>query len=150
MANIFKSKYTGEQIDEILDKANNVTDIQANNGEPTTADLTTLKIGNVNYKIPEQSGGGGGGDTPSVDTSNLRGFLAANSDGGLELSDLCFYLYNNGMTWRDFINSPFNINGGHIDGSTVYLTQNGVLSGATPTSIINNRLYTYGHAGGSN
>lgn len=53
MASIFKSKYTGEQIEEILDKANNVTDIQANNGEPTTADLSTLKIGDVNYKIPE-------------------------------------------------------------------------------------------------
>lgn len=53
MANIFKSKYTGEQIEEILDKANNVTDVQANNGEPTTADLSTLKIGDVNYKIPE-------------------------------------------------------------------------------------------------
>lgn len=53
MANIFKSKYTGEQIEEILDKSNNVTDIQANNGEPTTADLSTLKIGDVNYKIPE-------------------------------------------------------------------------------------------------
>lgn len=55
MANIFKSKFTGEQIEDILDKANNVTDIQANNGEPTTADLSTLKIGNVNYKIPETS-----------------------------------------------------------------------------------------------
>lgn len=55
MANIFKSKYTGEQIEEILDKANNVTDVQANNGEPTTADLSTLKIGDVNYKIPEPS-----------------------------------------------------------------------------------------------
>lgn len=53
MASIFKSKYTGEQIEEILDKANNVTDVQANNGEPTSEDLSTLKIGDVNYKISE-------------------------------------------------------------------------------------------------
>lgn len=53
MASIFKSKYTGEQIEELLDKASTVSDVQANNGEPTTADLSTIKIGDVNYKIPE-------------------------------------------------------------------------------------------------
>lgn len=46
----YKSQYTGAQIDEAVGKANNLV---ANNGEATTADLSTLKVGDVNYKIPE-------------------------------------------------------------------------------------------------
>ena len=91
MANIFKSKYTGEQIEEILDKANNVTDIQANNGEPTTADLTTLKIGDVNYKIPEQSGGG---ETP---TNRIKFTI-----NGIP------YEADEGMTWADWVASEYS------------------------------------------
>lgn len=78
MANIFKSKFTGEHIEEILDKANNVTDVQANNGEPTTADLSTLKIGDVNYKIPEPSAP----ETPIIVEANPSG------DATAELSKL--------------------------------------------------------------
>lgn len=92
MANIFKSKYTGEQIEEILDKSNNVTDITPNpeeeateelqkitigsttfsipkgvtvEGNPsgdTTVELTKLKVGDVIYSIPQGSGGSGGGN----------------------------------------------------------------------------------------
>lgn len=91
MANIFKSKFTGEQIEEILDKANNVTDITPNpvaeatevlqtitigsttfsipqgvsvEGNPSgdaTVELTKLKVGDTIYSIPQNSGGGGGG-----------------------------------------------------------------------------------------
>ena len=90
MANIFKSKYTGEQIEEILDKANNVTDITPNpeaeatdvlqkitignttfsipqgvsvEGNPSgdaTVELTKLKVGDTIYSIPQNSGGGSG------------------------------------------------------------------------------------------
>lgn len=92
MANIFKSKYTGEQIEEILDRANNVTDITPNpeeeateelqkitiggttfsipkgvtvEGNPSgdaTVELTKLKVGDVIYSIPQGSGGNGGGN----------------------------------------------------------------------------------------
>lgn len=46
----YKSEYTGEQIDRAVGDA---TEVVANNGEGTTADLSTLKVGDVNYKIPE-------------------------------------------------------------------------------------------------
>lgn len=46
----YKSQYTGAQIDEAVGKATGLT---ANNGEETTEDLSTLKVGDVNYKIPE-------------------------------------------------------------------------------------------------
>lgn len=89
MANIFKSKYTGEQIEDILDKANNVTDItpnpeaeateelqkitignttfsipkgvtvEGNPSEDATVELTKLKVGDTIYSIPQGSGGGG-------------------------------------------------------------------------------------------
>ena len=87
----------------------------------------------------------GGGAT----SSNLRGFIAANADGGITIDELHFYLFENGMTWADFIASPFNISGGHIDGSTVYLTENGILS-VSPSSLVENRFYSYGQGGGGN
>lgn len=55
MANIFKSKYTGEQIEEILDKSNNVTDITPNPTGEATEELTKIGIGGNIFSI---SGGG--------------------------------------------------------------------------------------------
>lgn len=52
MANIFKSKYTGEQIEEILDKANNVTDITPNPEAEATDELHKITIGNNTFSIP--------------------------------------------------------------------------------------------------
>ena len=55
MANIFKSKFTGEQIDEILQKAQDAETpitVQANpQGEPT-AELDKLKVGDTIYQTP--------------------------------------------------------------------------------------------------
>lgn len=92
MADTFKSKYTGEQIEEILDKANNVTDITPNNGEATTEDLLTLKIGDVNYKIPEQSDGSG--ETP---TNRIKFTI-----NGIP------YEADEGMTWEEWVASEYS------------------------------------------
>lgn len=55
MANIFKSKFTGEQIDEILQKAQDAEtpiEVQANpQGEPS-AELDKLKVGDTIYQTP--------------------------------------------------------------------------------------------------
>lgn len=53
MANIFKSKYTGEQIEEILDKANNVTDITPNPEAEATEELQKITIGSTTFSIPK-------------------------------------------------------------------------------------------------
>lgn len=54
MANIYKSKYTGAEIDALLDKVNDLTNIQANVDEDATTDLRNIKIGNVVYNISSQ------------------------------------------------------------------------------------------------
>ena len=50
MANIYKSMYTGEQIDHILNKAENMR-IEANPIADATQILTKLAIGDVIYEI---------------------------------------------------------------------------------------------------
>lgn len=56
----FKSKFTGQEIDDILTNASNVTNIEANPSGDATVELTKLKIGDTIYSIPQ--GGGGGGE----------------------------------------------------------------------------------------
>ena len=74
MAN-YKSQYTGEQIDEGIGKALSILPNQPN---PTT-NLTSLKINNTVYSIPQNSGGTSGGGTklylhtltPSIVDNNI-------------------------------------------------------------------------------
>lgn len=68
----YKSQYTGAQIDEAVGKANNLV---ANNGEETTADLSTLKVGDVNYKIPE----GAEQEPPAMEIFRAMGNLSFHS-----------------------------------------------------------------------
>lgn len=49
MVNIFKSKYTGKQIEDKLDK---VTEVVGNPTGPAVADLTKIQIGNDIYYLP--------------------------------------------------------------------------------------------------
>lgn len=51
MANIYKSKFTGQEIDEILTNASNVTNIEANPSGEATEELTKLTIGDVTYNL---------------------------------------------------------------------------------------------------
>lgn len=51
MATIYKSKYTGEEIDALLDKVKNLSDIKANVDEEPTAELNNIKIGDVVYNL---------------------------------------------------------------------------------------------------
>lgn len=124
MANIFKSKYTGEQIEEILDKANNVTDVQANNGEPTTADLSTLKIGDVNYKIPEPTTP----EEPTVVEANPSG------DATAELTKL--------KVGNTIYSIPQN-SGGELGGGTKLYQHNLTLSNNYNIIFVSNRDTEY-------
>ena len=50
---IYKSKFTGQEIDDILTNASNVTNIEANPSGEATEELTKLTIGGTTYSIPE-------------------------------------------------------------------------------------------------
>ena len=50
---IYKSKFTGQEIDDILTDASNVTNIEANPSGEATEELTKLTIGDTTYSIPE-------------------------------------------------------------------------------------------------
>lgn len=50
---IYKSKFTGQEIDDILTNASNVTNIEANPSGEATEDLTKITIGDTTYSIPE-------------------------------------------------------------------------------------------------
>lgn len=53
MADIYKSKFTGQEIDDILSNASNVANIEANPSGEATEVLTKITIGNTTYSIPE-------------------------------------------------------------------------------------------------
>ena len=53
MANIYKSKFTGEQIDQMLEDASKAVNIEGNPSGEATVELTKLKIGDTTYSIPE-------------------------------------------------------------------------------------------------
>ena len=165
MANIFKSKYTGEQIEQILDKANNVTDIKANNGEPTTETLVTIKIGNTNYIL-----GGNVEPNPSEEATEeltkikINGVVYSIASGSTSADTITFTIagvsYNatNGMTWREWVNSAYNTGGftnntadNAVRTSNGSQCINGDLQLQTKT-IVGNTAYTlvtYSHSGGS-
>ena len=50
---IYKSKFTGQEIDNILTNASNVTNIEANPSGEATEELTKITIGDTVYSIPE-------------------------------------------------------------------------------------------------
>lgn len=60
MANIYKSPYTGAQVDSAIEKS---LSIEANPTTTGTATLTKLKIGNMVYNVPQGSTSGGGDTT---------------------------------------------------------------------------------------
>lgn len=142
MANIFKSKYTGEQIEEILDKVNNVTDITPNPTEEATAELqkitiggttysipkgitvegnpsgdattelTKLKVGNIIYSIPQ---GSGGGNSSNIDTSKM--FTISTNTAGFYAGNILFGLVKNGVYYPIYPVTEFeNLDGCHIIG----------------------------------
>lgn len=51
MSNIFKSKYTGEEIERILDNSNNLTTLIPNSTEIPQSKLSTIKIGDTTYSV---------------------------------------------------------------------------------------------------
>lgn len=53
MVDIYKSKFTGQEIDDILTNASNVTNIEANPSGEATEELTKITIGDTVYSIPE-------------------------------------------------------------------------------------------------
>lgn len=57
MADIYKSKFTGQEIDDILTNASNVTNIEANPSGEATEELTKITIGDTTYSIPEGTEG---------------------------------------------------------------------------------------------
>lgn len=57
MADIYKSKFTGQEIDDILTNASNVTNIEANPSGEATEELTKITIGGTTYFIPESTEG---------------------------------------------------------------------------------------------
>lgn len=54
---IYKSKFTGQEIDDILTNASNVTNIEANPSGEATEELTKITIGDTTYSIPEGTEG---------------------------------------------------------------------------------------------
>lgn len=60
MANIYKSSYTGAQVDSAIEKS---LSIEANPSTTGTATLTKLKIGSMIYNVPQGSTSGGGDTT---------------------------------------------------------------------------------------
>lgn len=57
MADIYKSKYTGEQIEEMLENASRVAKVEANPTGEATEELTKITIGDTTYSIPEGTEG---------------------------------------------------------------------------------------------
>lgn len=57
MADIYKSKYTGEQIEEMLENASRVAKVEANPTGDATEELTKITIGDTTYSIPEGTEG---------------------------------------------------------------------------------------------
>lgn len=57
MADIYKSKFTGQEIDDILTNASNATNIEANPSGEATEELTKITIGDITYSIPEGTEG---------------------------------------------------------------------------------------------
>lgn len=53
MVNIYKSKFTGEQIDQMLEDASKAVNIEANPTREATEELTKITIGDKTYSIPE-------------------------------------------------------------------------------------------------
>ena len=53
MANIYKSKFTGEQIDQMLEDASKAVNIEVNPSGEATEELTKITIGDKTYSIPE-------------------------------------------------------------------------------------------------
>lgn len=60
MANIYKSSYTGAQVDSAIEKS---LSIEANPSTTGTATLTKLKVGSMVYNVPQGSTSGGGDTT---------------------------------------------------------------------------------------
>lgn len=52
MANIYKSNFTGQEIDEILTKAKNANKVEANPTTDATDNLSKLTVGNTTYSVP--------------------------------------------------------------------------------------------------
>lgn len=79
MADIYKSKYTGEQIEQMLENASTVARIVPNPDAEGTTPLTKITIGDVVYIIPE-----GETVTPNPDTE------ATESLSKLQIGDVVY------------------------------------------------------------
>lgn len=79
MADIYKSKFTGQEIDDILTRASNASNainIEANPSVEATEELTKLTIGETTYSIPEGTEGtvvvGNPDETPTEELTKLK------------------------------------------------------------------------------
>lgn len=73
---IYKSKFTGQEIDDILTNASNAINIEANPSVEATEELTKLTIGDTTYSIPEGTEGtvvvGNPNENPTEELTKLK------------------------------------------------------------------------------
>lgn len=87
-----------QKCDETYAPIGGGTEVVANNGEATTETLTTLKVGDTNYEVPQ---GGGSGGTP-IDAGYT---LSITSDGESVYPRIVVLgLYNGTYGWHDLSN----------------------------------------------
>lgn len=147
--NIFKSKFTGEQIEAILEKANNITDItpnpteeateelqkitigdtifyipksiivEANPSEDATEELTKLKVGDTVFSIPQQSGNGGENIYKHIFNCDLI-------SGSTKLYGDLVFINNNPTAyngWSDVDYNTFVVCNGNVNGLPIFHVQ---------------------------
>lgn len=145
MADIYKSKFTGQEIDDILTNASNVTNIEANPSGEATEELTKLKIGDTIYSIPEQSGGG---ETPTNRIKFTINGIPYEADEGMSwadwvASDYSYGAYNFAGGFSNIVTTKYGYpqpNYGFVSTLYVFNVSTGNYAGRTGATLSNHEL----------
>ena len=99
----FESKYTGEQIEVLLDRAGNLNMVEANLTDAPVGNLVSIKIGGRQYLIPVYSDvkvNGEGTPTATATSITIDGITYAIPQGGGGGTPTDKYIHTIKLTWQ--------------------------------------------------